>query len=234
MSLEFSCRNCGASAVVRHLKKGDEYLCRSCGVRTAVPHSAVEVGDEPQPSAPTAQPEITPVSSGGESTLPLASRGSRLAAAVVDIALLLVVVLFVFLEVMIPWMDDMRVFKDPDYEFFGWLFSSAQINGLLFSLPILAIQWYLLTVRGQSLGKILMDIKIVKTSGEEGGFISNALIRDILNRLMGVFGPYLVVDILFIFRSDRRCIHDLIAGTKVVQLPEPDLRSKTAVSIMQR
>jgi len=29
-------------------------------------------------------------------------------------------------------------------------------------------------------------------------------------------GLYVIVDVLFIFRDDRRCIHDLIAGTQVV------------------
>lgn len=29
--------------------------------------------------------------------------------------------------------------------------------------------------------------------------------------------PYALVDICFIFREDRRCLHDLLAGTRVVQ-----------------
>jgi hypothetical protein len=35
--------------------------------------------------------------------------------------------------------------------------------------------------------------------------------------LVPIIGPiYSIVDVLFIFRDDRRCIHDHIAGTRVV------------------
>lgn len=33
------------------------------------------------------------------------------------------------------------------------------------------------------------------------------------------FGLIGTLDVLFVFRADRRCVHDLIAGTKVVHVP---------------
>ena len=60
-------------------------------------------------------------------------------------------------------------------------------------------------------------IRIVKVdTGENGGFVTNVLVRTILNGLIGIIPLYGLIDILFIFRGDKRCIHDLIAGTKVV------------------
>ena len=42
--------------------------------------------------------------------------------------------------------------------------------------------------------------------------------------LIGIFpaigGIIQLVDILFIFRDDRKCIHDLIAGTVVISVTE--------------
>ena len=46
--------------------------------------------------------------------------------------------------------------------------------------------------------------------------LANVLLRVVVNGLLGFIPLYGVVDILFIFREDRRCIHDLIAGTVVV------------------
>ena len=70
---------------------------------------------------------------------------------------------------------------------------------------------------GQTLGKKALGIRIVKmNTGLNGGFVPNVLLRIILNGLIGVITFYGLVDILFIFRSDCRCIHDLIAGTQVV------------------
>lgn len=78
-------------------------------------------------------------------------------------------------------------------------------------------QLYFLSADGQTIGKKAMAIKIVKAeTGANGGFVANVLKRVILNAVIGLVPLYALVDILFIFREDRRCIHDLIAGTKVI------------------
>ena len=83
-------------------------------------------------------------------------------------------------------------------------------------------QFWLLTTRGQTLGKIALGLRIVRTKdGRNGGFVTNVLLRVGAGALIGMI-PYLgalytVTDLLFIFRDDRRCLHDLIAGTRVVK-----------------
>ncbi len=76
----------------------------------------------------------------------------------------------------------------------------------------------LLTRDGQTLGKKALKIRIVVyRTGENGGFVPNVLLRTLVNGfLVGVLPPYDIVDVLFVFRSDRRCIHDFLAGTVVV------------------
>ena len=89
--------------------------------------------------------------------------------------------------------------------------------GLLFLLAIIIVQMVLLTRDGQSLGKKAPDIRIVMyRTGENGGFMPNVLLRMVVNGMLAFIHLYGIVDILFIFREDRRCIHDLIAGTVVV------------------
>ena len=93
----------------------------------------------------------------------------------------------------------------------------APVSGRLHFVAILVFQMYLLSKDGQTIGKKVMDTRIVKVdTGENGGFVTNVLVRTILNGLIGIIPLYGLIDILFIFRGDKRCIHDLIAGTKVV------------------
>jgi uncharacterized RDD family membrane protein YckC len=92
----------------------------------------------------------------------------------------------------------------------------------LCGLALLIVQIYLLTTRGQTIGKKLMDVRIVNFDDESNpGFVKVFLLRILVNGLIGavpIVGlVYSLVDICFIFRDDRRCIHDLIAGTKVVK-----------------
>ena len=58
------------------------------------------------------------------------------------------------------------------------------------------------------MGKRALGSRIVKMNTvENGGFVRNVLLRLIANGMIGIIPFYGLVDILFIFRSDRRCIH---------------------------
>ena len=90
-------------------------------------------------------------------------------------------------------------------------------------LALLVIQIYLLSTCGQTLGKKLLGIRIVSFDDETNpGFVKAFLLRVVVNGLIGavplVGGIYSLVDACFIFRDDQRCIHDIIAGTKVVKV----------------
>jgi uncharacterized RDD family membrane protein YckC len=80
----------------------------------------------------------------------------------------------------------------------------------------------LLTVRSQSVGNILLHTRIVRVSdGAPGGFLRAFLLRGCLARTIRqiplIGGIFWIVDTCFIFREDRRCLHDLIAGTRVIK-----------------
>jgi len=140
---------------------------------------------------PIAPPQAPPRPTYVEST-ELASRGSRLLAAIVDSAAFLCVYAAFLLNSMTLFMVGI--------------------------CALIAIQIYFLSSRGQTVGKMLMNIKIVKMNTKKnGGFGTNVLVRTIVNGILAMIPLYSLVDVLFIFREDRRCIHDMIAGTQVVE-----------------
>ena len=92
-------------------------------------------------------------------------------------------------------------------------------------LGLLAVQAVLITRRGQSVGKILVGTRIATVAGAKADFVHAVLLRTWLPAAIAlvpaVGGIVSLVDALFIFRSDKRCLHDLIAGTRVVRVPTP-------------
>ncbi len=88
--------------------------------------------------------------------------------------------------------------------------------GSLVLLVFFVFQIYLLATKGQTIGKKWMKIRIVKLDGSNPGFVGAVLMRAFVNGLLGIVPFYGLVDILFIFNDDRRCLHDKIAGTRVV------------------
>jgi uncharacterized RDD family membrane protein YckC len=89
-------------------------------------------------------------------------------------------------------------------------------------LTLLVINIVMLTTRGQTPGKRCLGIRIVSyPDNQKPGFVKAFLLRGFVNGLIGVIPClgfiYAIVDICFIFQADHRCIHDLIAGTHVIE-----------------
>jgi uncharacterized RDD family membrane protein YckC len=80
---------------------------------------------------------------------------------------------------------------------------------------------YLLMKYGQTVGKRFLDIRISDHRTEAVPPFWRLLVRIAvppLTTLLGALGGLLsLMDVLFIFRKDRRCVHDFIAGTHVVR-----------------
>lgn len=99
-------------------------------------------------------------------------------------------------------------------------FAVAGLLAAVLMLPLYGYQWYLISKTGQTLGKRWTGIKIVKLDGLPVDFVSGVIMRNWIVGLMGAI-PYVgscvgLVDALMIFGDERRCLHDLIAGTKVI------------------
>ncbi len=239
--VSFTCRQCGKMIKSDYLQQGDNTVCPHCGFEQEVPvspqqeqinlppgaaqyvnqymggpganQSGGNSGQAGYGQADHGQPGsgIPGYPGGGYGggyggsgldrsgygpgvTSELAGRGERLAAAIVDgIALLFVL--------------------------YGFPLIGTGFGFTFFMLLCLAgIQIYLLTTSGQTIGKKLLNIRIVKYDDEsDGGFVTNVLLRGVVNGVIGIVPFYAIVDVLFIFRDDQRCIHDLIASTKVIK-----------------
>ena len=98
------------------------------------------------------------------------------------------------------------------------LLSSMSSGGrLLWLAGIMIVQLLMLGFLSQTLGKAIVGIVIV--DAQEGTRPSAGQMfgrRVVLNGLFAIVPLYAFVDVLFIFRDDRRCIHDHLAGTVVV------------------
>jgi uncharacterized RDD family membrane protein YckC len=94
------------------------------------------------------------------------------------------------------------------------------IFGVFSLLVYFVINGRMLKNRGQSLGKRLLNIAIVRTDGQPAGM--NLLLRrytfmyglgavPVVGTIIGL------VDVFSIFRKTRRCLHDQLADTVVVK-----------------
>ena len=82
---------------------------------------------------------------------------------------------------------------------------------------IFSLQSFLLTVHGWTLGKRVLKLRVVAVDGHRAGFVQVVLLRSLIPGLAAFCcGLFSLIDALFIFGDERRCLHDLLAGTIVV------------------
>lgn len=111
--------------------------------------------------------------------------------------------------------------EDADAYVMPWFY--LRIWGLLI-LSYLLLQGFPLFTRGQTVGKLLVGIKIVSLDGTPASAFNLCTRTFVLISIALIPFPYnflgllLIIDPLFIFGKDRRCLHDHIGQTKVVQL----------------
>lgn len=136
-----------------------------------------------------------------------ADRGSRFAGALVDSLL--------GMATLIPG-GILAALLENDLQPFGYA---------LMALCFLAFEIYqmvLISTTGQTLAKRWLKMRIVKMDGSPVGFGAGVALRSWVPGVIGAL-PYLggifsLVDALFIFGQESRCLHDLIAGTKVIKV----------------
>ena len=162
--------------------------------------------DPHNPYAAPATAELGPVASdhvdGGE----LAGRGQRLLASIIDTVLIIVVIIVAVVLGVIS--TDEKASK-----------ANELVGVLIAVVAHLAINGWLLHTQGQTLGKKLMGIRIVRGDGKPGSILDFYVKRTLpiqIIALIPIGNFFSLIDALFIFRADRRCIHDQFAGTEVI------------------
>ncbi len=170
----------------------------------------------PYQSPDSAQIELNNLSS------QLASRWARLAASLIDTLLLMVT--FLPLSFAVFSLYHAGSFEDfflSTETFTGSVLIDEAIFTVLYFTLYLLFNGYLLLNYGQTIGKKLLKIAIVDyQTGELTSFARVFGIRFVPVTLVvsiPVIGGFLsIINVLTIFGNDKRCVHDHLAGTKVV------------------
>lgn len=142
----------------------------------------------------------------------LADRWARLGAAFIDGIIIMVILLPIIL------------LTNLNFGGVGWQGMSLTQHLVIFILGIVVFlipNGYLLYSKGQTVGKMILKMKIVDADGKVPDFPKLLTLRYIVlylvTRIPFIGSLLALADVLFIFTAERRCLHDQLAGTWVVK-----------------
>lgn len=148
----------------------------------------------------------------GSETEQLAGRGERLLAVIIDG--------LIGIAVMMPILYLIGYF---DYMFEGlqppvWMMIVSVVLGFVLYI---AVHFKFIQANGQTIGKKLLNIRIENKSGGVASFNTIIFKRYLFMSVLSII-PFLgsllaIVNFAFIFRKNRRCLHDEVASTQVMK-----------------
>jgi len=169
------------------------------------------------PSPNQANPYAPPQAEVRDTAIPeeneLAGRGSRFAAAMLDGIIATIAVVPVMIGA------DFEAMKTGD---FMNAFSSVGLGiAGIATLALIGVTFHLVYKNGQTVGKKLLGIKVVRSDFSRASLARIFWLRNIVNAIPGMIpfvgNFYGIVDHALIFSERRQCVHDKIADTVVVK-----------------
>jgi len=143
----------------------------------------------------------------------LASRGQRFGAVLIDV---LIAMAMGWALTRIPaYMAFVGAENTRPFDLHPWSFVAS-------ALIFLVLHGWLLVTRGQTIGKALLKLRIIRSDGSRAEPWRLLGLRYGIGYLLTVStvvgSIYGLIDALLIFRESRKCLHDSIADTKVIKL----------------
>lgn len=172
-----------------------------------------------EPAAPQnniyAAPASDLTSAAPSNQLPIAGRGERFGAALIDGILVGAIGVAIIIGYVGGWASYMSQAQNA-----GMM---LKVMSSLIGLVIyLGLNFKFLSDNGQTIGKKLVGIKIVRTDGSKldfQRFVTHRYLPMALVQLVPYIGPLIAfIDPLMIFRSSNQCLHDQIADTIVIDV----------------
>jgi uncharacterized RDD family membrane protein YckC len=168
--------------------------------------------NQPNPYAPP-QADVGDASD-QDAQAELAGRGERLGAYLLDLVIAMVLV-------GAPLLVGMNFDAAAAGNWDGAFSPVGAVLCGIGALAYLVITAYLVYKNGQTMGKKIVGIKVVRTDRSRASVARIFWLRNFVNGIPGAI-PYIgniyaLVDSLFIFSESRQCIHDKIADTIVVK-----------------
>ena len=150
-----------------------------------------------------------------------ASLGKRFQAMAIDVVIMMCCIF--------PYMSSLGLVEIVEKQ--GTIAPEIAVKLVVFQVMMFfVLHGFLLHQYGQTIGKRLMGIAIVTMDNQKPPLLTLIVQRYVSQWLMGmvpVLGILLrLADVLFIYRPDRRCIHDHLAKTKVIDLRIPVTQGK--------
>jgi uncharacterized RDD family membrane protein YckC len=189
-------------------------LARQVAAECAPKFQGVEMSDVADARFAPPQAHVADLASG---EVALASRWARFLALVVDT---LISAGMAFAAGMVPWLQKLILAEDEANA--GNMWALTPLSAVIATVGFFAVQGWPLLARGQTVGKMLFKLRIVRSDGSKVDPWRLLGLRYGIGCLLclnSIAATVLcLIDALLIFRESRKCLHDTIADTKVIKL----------------